>query len=291
MAKHHSNQLNDQERLVLLEWIDASEENMRAFTQSVMVLERERERERENRGSKGRRVVLWGLSAAAVVVLGILLFSPEKPVSEQLMAFTMPVERRFEDSTDVTLQPQSALTFTKKSDNHFVYSLSKGRARFEMHKQPMQTIEVNTAGMTIVDIGTTFDVENQGDTLIFVHVTEGTVECTTPHAHQTIAANQKYRYSIGKKQFESMQPHLPNVHSADVLRFHFDNTSLDQVMAQLSDAYDVDIQLSGAIGDCSLSVDFDQEALSTILGVICETMNLTMATTENGYILSGNGCE
>lgn len=301
IAKHHDNQLSEQERLMLLEWIDASEEHMRAFTASVKVLgrgreqeqEREREREGEREREKVKRLVLMGLAVAAVVVIGILLFTPNMPLSEEFMAFDAPMERRFDDSTDVLLQPQSALSFTQKSKHHSVYTLSKGAAKFEMHKQPEQTIQVVTSDVTITDIGTTFYVENQGDSLIYIHVVEGRVECSTPIVKQDIRANEKYRYSVGKKRFESMNPKLPNVHSADVLQFHFENTALRDVIAQLSDAYNVNITLSGAIGDCSISVDFDQEELPTILAVLCETLNLTLAINDHNesYILSGNGCD
>ena len=74
--------------------------------------------------------------------------------------------------------------------------------------------------------------------------------------------------------------------------FVFEHTPLEEVLAQLSQAFDMTISLeSSNLGNAELSADFENEKIENIVSIIETTFCLTSKKTENGYLLLGKGCK
>lgn len=72
----------------------------------------------------------------------------------------------------------------------------------------------------------------------------------------------------------------------------FTNQSLTSVVATLSDYYQTDIDLSVAhLPSCRLTARFENESVETVLGVVAESLQLSVKRTEKGFVLSGEGCQ
>jgi ferric-dicitrate binding protein FerR (iron transport regulator) len=76
--------------------------------------------------------------------------------------------------------------------------------------------------------------------------------------------------------------------------FSFTNTPLKELTAILAKGYKVGIQLEDpAIGDCRMTVQFDNLPIKSVLEIIAATLNIQYSIQQQGKMiyLNGRGCD
>jgi ferric-dicitrate binding protein FerR (iron transport regulator) len=78
---------------------------------------------------------------------------------------------------------------------------------------------------------------------------------------------------------------------AESVSINFSNNTLAQVVSKLNMAYNTNIEIGNpALNSCTITTQFNNEKLETILSVIAETLGITYEKTSKGYILKGENC-
>lgn len=145
------------------------------------------------------------------------------------------------DGTRVWLNAESSLTFPAAFPGKERNIRLSGEAYFEVKHDAAHPFIVHTAGGTVEDIGTRFDInayadENQEATTLL----EGAVRVTTHTGARRLHPGQQANYKQGKITVQ-------NVDAEEAIAwkngyFMFTDAALADVMKQLSRWYDVDVQ-------------------------------------------------
>jgi len=238
---------------------------------------------------------LLKIAASLVFVLGAGL------VAFNLMKNTKPVEvvAQTEVVTD-TLPDGSGVVLNKETNLSYAYSKSqkthvvklKGEAYFNIKHQDDKKFIVETEGLYIRDIGTSFNVKSYPESnTVEVVVMEGEVVFFTdsnPGIH--LKANGKGTYNKTTKTFSIEQPE-ENVLAYKTKFFSFSDNTLETIAQTLNEVYATKIMVPDHLKNCRLTVSFNDETIEEITAVIADTLGLTVIHQENTIVLEGAGCE
>lgn len=291
IASHLKGDLNDQDRDLLLEWIDQREENLEYFHKLAQVYHLTHSdsatekafRSMSNDISKKRGNFRWYYAAAAVaaaIIISILLLPTSNVIvasGENTSIDTLP------DGSKIELAPHSSISYAFDETHQKHQYLLEGSASFNVKSHGQ--VQVLTDELTIEDIGTIFKVDNHiNDSLITVTVVEGIVKCYDEFGNiLELKASEVGIYSKLQHKF------LP-IGKAEIFEFDFKDTKLSEVVKTLSFYYEKDIIVSPEIQDCLINVRFSNEPLSFILDIISTTLNAELKEENSTYQLIGNGC-
>lgn len=291
IAAHLKGELADDQREVLLAWIDASEENLDYFHQLSAVYHithptnetSKAYSDIQQKTASKKQSFRWYYAAAAVVaaiVISIFLL----PTTEVIIASNEVISRdTLPDGSMIELAPHSSVAYHfDESSNKHQYKL-EGSAAFNVKSHGQ--IQVITDELTIEDIGTIFKVDNaESDSLITVTVIEGIVKCYDEYGNALeLKASEVGIYSKLQHKF------LP-IDKTEVFEFDFKDTKLSEVVKTLSFYYEKEIEVSPEIENCLINVRFSNEPLSFILEIISSTINADLNEENSKYKLTGNGC-
>lgn len=167
-----------------------------------------------------------------------------------------------------------------------------GEAFFEINKQKDEEFLIATQGIFIRDIGTSFNVKSTaGSAKVEVVVEEGEVKMySSDNPGITILAGESGYYDTVKKSFSKSELLDRNVFAYKTKKFRFGNVRLGEVVQSLNAVYDKQIILQGDIGNCSLTISFNNEDIGSITDLIAETLGLKKSETNEGIVLEGSGC-
>lgn len=319
IAKALSGEAGKEELLLLEDWKKASKENQSYFEESKAIFERItsfkeevpvntelawKKLESRLNAPEGRVIPLFRrkgiLQAAASIVLlvsfGIVLnwwFNQVTEENMELAATTETQEKTLPDGSKVILDKNSSLsyTFTKKKVRQVKL---KGIAHFDVIHNSEKPFIIEVNEVMIKDIGTSFEVKALPESeLVEVSVEEGEVQFYTANSiGLRLVKGEKASYNKQNKEFLKLSPSARALKPNHLTRrFNFENTPLSEVIEELNSAYNSDIRLENSrIGNCRLSVSFDDEQLDVLLSVIAETLNLQLKQQDTTIILQGEAC-
>lgn len=236
----------------------------------------------------------WILKVAATVILVsslVLLFWDQSP--ELMVHQVQEVEKiALSDGSRVTLNEGASLTFPETfSDEERRVNLI-GEAFFDVAHDPDQPFRVEAEGVTITVLGTSFNVQSDGQ-FVRVSVSTGRVEVATEFETEVLEAGDHYEVDLGRRSAEKMRNSSSGTenywHSQKLI---FEGVALAEVISDLEQVFNVDVEVStAAILSCRLQATFEGQSLQEILEIIALSQELTISTENERYILSGEGCE
>lgn len=248
----------------------------------------------KNEGKTRLLIPAWGIAASVVLVLAFsFLFyrqytKPEefKYISEnQVMTQTLP------DQTEISLNQNSSVEveYNERKKTGIIHV--SGEVLINIPKSKKVEWTVQTANLLIQDIGTIFNVKAFPESeTVEVTVQEGIVKFySLSQEGILLQAEEKGTYDKATNAFFKAEAD-PNVTAYKTRNFSFYEQELQQVIDQLSQIYGREIILEGNIGQCKLTVDFENEELETILSIIGETMSLDITYDSNQIRIGGEGC-
>jgi transmembrane sensor len=187
------------------------------------------------------------------------------------------------DGSMVTLNKHSQVSFPEKfNDDKRVLQLS-GEAFFKVKPDKKKPFEVHTSNVTIIVVGTSFNVRSRGDTTEII-VETGVVEVATEKQTIVLRPGQKAIIGISETilQKQTNTDQLYNYYRSK--KFVCENTPLWKLVDKLNEAYDVQIGYgNSAIRDLPLTTTFDNEPLDKILSLLSSTLNISVVK-EKGQI-------
>jgi transmembrane sensor len=239
------------------------------------------------------RIMQIAASLVIVTVLGFMAIKfsgnkSEKAPASALASVILP------DGTSVSLNAGSVITYKKGfGSTHRTLHL-KGEAWFEVKKNADLPFVISAGEANIRVTGTKFNVKAYNRLNdIRVTVTEGTVKFysnvgsdkeVTLHAGETGVMNKSDRIVTSM-----ITDNLNDISwKTGIMDFH--DTPLSDVTEILINTYHRKIDLDPAIGNCPVTVRFENRELDAVLNVLRSTLDLKIATKGKHITISGKGC-
>lgn len=239
---------------------------------------------------------LLRVAALIIVVLGAGWFAYDSFYTTKIStiaAIQQSVEQPLTDGSIITLNQNSKLTYPEKFIEDERRVELEGEAYFYIAANPEKPFIIKASEVEIQVVGTSFNVNaNEAIDSIVVSVDTGIVRIITAIREETLEAGSigvYYRSTQVLTKIESNNVGIQNFWRTK--RLSFNGTSLLEVIATINLTYNVEVSLSDPLlGNCKLSVGFENESLEDILDVIATTLRLELSKENGIYLLSGEGC-
>src|SRR5690606_2677039 len=201
------------------------------------------------------------------------------------------VTQTLPDQTEISLNKESEVTVDYNPRKKTGTIQLKGEATISIGKEKEVQWTVEAENMLIRDIGTVFHVKAYPDgQLVEVSVLEGAVQFySATQEGSMLQAGEKGIYDKASGTYNKTVADT-NVVAFKTRSFQFTEENLQSVVDRISEVYDRKITLQGGIGTCKITVEFHEEELDTIIGILSETMGLKVSEDGDEIILSGEGC-
>ena len=171
LYKYFKGNANIEEEKQILDWVDASDENRKAFQKERMLYDialfsEEKQSERLKRKTRILPILQWTARIAAVMIIlfgsGLLFKDYRYNKSAQLQTVAVPAGQRAQITlavgTKVWLNCQSTLTYASNFGRQERNVLLDGEAYFEVSKNEKIPFFVNTETNKVRVVGTSFNV-------------------------------------------------------------------------------------------------------------------------------------
>jgi transmembrane sensor len=249
-----------------------------------------------------KRAQLWPVlriaaGIAVMVAIGYWVYQPaDQPAAViEVVADATTARDTLPDGTTAVLNKKSSMTFQvdRKTGERKVEL--KGEGFFEVKHDEEKPFVIEAEETFVRDLGTAFNVKAypEHDTVEVV-VQTGVVQFYTPNdPGLNLKAGETGLYSKRTRSFTRLARADTNVYAYKTGVFAFHSTDLKSVVERINEVYDSRISLgSEKIGDCRLTVNFNNEELETIVEVIAETLALEVERrSQKEIILKGTGCQ
>lgn len=314
LAKYFAGEAMPEEAMFIDDWKNSTEENLAHFARAQSILNinfrvvnkqklfkkiiNEANISTENK--KPQKIVLasWYLKIAAVFIfisVGVLVYYKlSKPIAETILAANDQMQNHtLTDGTLVTLNKNASLTLIGAFNNKQRKLKLIGEAFFEVTHNEESPFIIEVGDLEIKDIGTAFNVKAlpQNDT-VFVVVTEGIVELKGKINTIQLHPNQSafYLHSTGfLKQVNQVDV---NMLSYKTKAFSFKSAFVKDVVASINAIYGNVIALEdNNLGNCLITVDFNNETPEVMAMIIAETLGLTYQKINEVFVISGQACQ
>ena len=255
-------------------------------------------------------IALIGLTSGLWYRLDPAKITVPKPLGERLVAGSAdavqervnrskrPLLVALPDGSSVMLQPGSRLLAPVQFRRDQRRVTLVGDAFFEVAKNRIWPFFVQTSGLTVRVVGTSFRIRESGkQTTVSVHT--GLVTVTSVHrpaAPITLKPNQHLVFNPATQTL-SRSVSNPATASASLLEtqaFIFRDAPVSTIFASLERAYGVVIDFDKTrLSHCFLTTSLDDEPLAEKIHIVCEALggNSHYSLTGNRVIISSNGCQ
>ena len=311
IAKYIVGEISPSEEKELMDWCALSKENQKLLDDEVLIYQKanlgtsqsfdtelawQKIQPQIQKSRKGRIISfpVWKLAAGFLLICAMSFLIYQQFGSTQEFEFTS------ENEVETQILPdQTSLAINRGSEVSIAYNERKKTGVIQLSGESLISIpeskkvkwQVQVEQLFIEDIGTVFNVKAYPDSpIVEVSVLEGVVRMYQENEEGIqLKAGEKGIYDKATGVFSKAEADS-NVVAYSTKSFSYFNEDLASIISQLSEVYQTSIRLDGNIGGCRLTVDFEEEELSTILAIISETLNLEINESGEEIILSGTAC-
>lgn len=234
--------------------------------------------------------VRWQRWAAAAAVVAGVLFAARwwsQPSTEHFAAEAGHEQVLLADGSSLVLSPGSEIEAQLGRERRIGLN---GEAYFAVQRDEERPFVVSAGDVEVTVLGTEFTVAGFDTAdLVEVRVRSGRVQVAAGADTVVLGSGEHARYSKSRHLIERVPAPPSAVWGWRIL--HFDRAPLQEVSRQLERIYQVRVALAHAgIARCTLTAEFDDEPIESILSVIADTFGLTVVRDGNDYTLDGTGC-
>ena len=297
LYKYFKGNANIEEEKQILDWVDASDENRKAFQKERMLYDialfsEEKQSERLKRKTRILPILQWTARIAAVMIIlfgsGLLFKDYRYNKSAQLQTVAVPAGQRAQitlaDGTKVWLNSKSTLTYASNFGRKERNVELDGEAYFEVAKNKKIPFFVNTEINRVKVVGTHFNVcAYKGSNEFETTLIEGIVDIYPIGSDQVITRLTKDEF-FGSYNGKYKKTTLP---SYEYLRWKeglycFDDAPFNSLLNKLEKYYNVNISVRNLnILNYRCTGKFkEQDGIEHILKVIQKDHKFTYSINE-----------
>jgi transmembrane sensor len=247
-----------------------------------------------------RSLLFYTYRIAAVLVLGLLLSFSLIYVSrtvgmERVMAENEPVEVILEDGTEVIVNRNSSLRYSKKADQKERKVYLSGEAWFDVARDTTMPFVIDAGAALVEVLGTSFNVNAYKDNpTVEITVESGLVAMSAKEDQKDLIvmkAGSGGSYDKSQRELKLIPTSDPNSISWKTRELFFDATTLQEVVTLVNSVYDSHIVITNEeLASCPITVTFRDQTLEAILNVLELTLDLQLTREGNEISLDGEGC-
>lgn len=247
-----------------------------------------------NRAPKQQKFFTLGIAASITILLtiGLLvyLFQPSSPEFITLKTAQHTQEQTLPDGSVVFMNTNTTLIYPEDFKGDIREINLSGEAFFTIKRDEGKPFVIHASGSDVKVLGTSFNVKAYTKN-VEVSVETGKVQFKSKSKAALLVAGEKAIFEASNDTIKKQNILDKNAFAYKTKEFVFENSSLEHVAKVLAEGYHADIILNNnRIKACRLTTRFDNESLPDALNVIAETLNLTVITKGQQYILDGQGC-
>jgi transmembrane sensor len=198
------------------------------------------------------------------------------------------------DSSHVWLNENSKLVYDQKFEKRQV--TLEGEAFFEVERLVERPFEILSGAATTTVLGTSFNVR--------AYPAEDKIEVTVKTGKVALAVTKQAEKSVRLEAGESgifdkkeekvavAEAEIANADAWKTDRLDFNEALVKDIIQALERYFDIKIEVSNPmILECHYSANFSQPVISTAMENLAFGLGLDVKKTEDGYLLSGKGCQ
>ncbi len=232
--------------------------------------------------SSNNKMLKW--AAAAVVIFAVVLsviFNQYFDSTTLLAEAGASIETiELADGSSVTLRPHSKLFAKTQKEAEQVFQLD-GEAFFDVTPNKNRTFSVQSEDGTISVLGTRFNLSTWGGEMV-VYLEEGSVKVNS-NKHSDAIVLSPGESAIAQK---NKAPIRVDISAEEFLGWmsnmmYFSNREVNQVIGELQQHFDIQIQISDALGSQSITGQLSLEDLDTALGDLELVLGGTFEKIDN----------
>ncbi len=309
------------EEAQLQEWIDESDSNKKYFEQVSLIFDKaaahhvqiqfdtdaawrnvKTKIRSEKKSAKVRNLnngfQVWRIAAGILILVTIGIFSYQW-LHPEIQTFAVAsdattVQDTLPDGSNAFLNKKSSLTYEYNPREKTRKVKLKGESFFDIKHEEEKPFVIEAEDVLVRDIGTTFNVKAYpGSDTVEVVVKTGEVQIyTLKNPGLNLVAGETGFYSKSLREFSKIQKADTNVLAYKTGVFSFNKTDLKSMLSKINEVYGSHIILANEkLGNCPITVSFNNDKLETVVDVIAETLNLTVTRKGKEIILDGRGCD
>lgn len=246
------------------------------------------------------RPVIWkALSAvlAGGVITGMILVKTNRhaPTYPQVVRHSdqTSLKDTLPNGTILTLDEQGVFTYPSSGHgNQDTAVLITGKAYIQV---PAGPLAIGVGGLSVHSKGGDFLLIHDSLTgTTDIEVSRGSLEVKSTTGSYIVEKGHSLLYDASAQRFTGKNSIDTNSVAFATGIFSFTNTPLKELTAVLAKAYKVGIRLDNpAIGDCRMTVQFDNMPIKSVLEIIAATLNIQYSIQQQGKMiyLNGRGCD
>lgn len=314
IASYLANELNSLDSQRVEEWLAEGDENIKLFEEYVKTWSSVPYNENAYNADQAWMDIkpllqsttsftsLWKVAAAVIILLGsYFTFNQINSSEEVLLAQNEVIKETLVDGSNITINKNSELIISGDFNDSERRVKLKGEAFFAIEKNPEKPFVIEMEQSQVKVLGTSFNITaDPKDKLVEVYVKSGVVlfeyqtDSNNTYLSIKLLAGDKVVYNKDTKKLEKQEKGVDA--NADLYwmdqQLIFDGIKMEKVAKILEAVYEVKIDFSNpSIGQCPLTVNFQNASIEEIIEVVGLTFNLEVEQSDKHYYFKGDGCQ
>jgi ferric-dicitrate binding protein FerR (iron transport regulator) len=235
-----------------------------------------------------------GIAASITILLTVgvvfYLFKNSSPEIISLKTTRNTIQQTLPDGSIVFLNAHTSFTYPEDFKGDLREVNLSGEAFFNIKRDEAKPFIIHANGSDIKVLGTSFNVKAYSKN-VEVSVETGKVQFKNKKKATLLIAGEQATFEAESDTIKKQAVLDKNIFAYKTKVFVFENSSLEHIAKVLAEAYQVNISLkNNRIKSCHLTTRFDNETLPDALNIIAETLNLTVISKGEKYVIDGEGC-
>lgn len=231
---------------------------------------------------------------SAVLILGIAALYFLNPKEEVLYAQNEILESKLPDGTEITVNKNSSITYSKNFNKKERKVELEGDAYFKVEKDKTKPFIIDAESFYVEVLGTEFYVNS-----IFkkrqVVVKEGMVavyQFEDKRDRVILNAGEEIVFDTKHNEIRKTENYDENYLSWKTKIFNFNNQKLEDIFLYLEAVYDIKFEfINPELKKCRQSVSFEDQSIDEILNVLRATFDqLSFKRNKNTVFVDGDAC-
>jgi len=245
-----------------------------------------------------RRLAIAIVAGLAFVVIALLVEGPIFNSSPKMIHRQTAIGEKsmltLSDGTQVWLNENSEIHYPEMFTGETRNIEMKGEAFFNVEKNPARPFTIRIGNIVTKVLGTSFNIDAQDENGgISVHVVSGRVlffEEENEDRGVVLIQGEKATYRPEGNTIEKNKVHDENFLAWHTGLLTFDNSTLEEVAATLSELYGKEISASADVKDCHYTATFHRKSLNAVLENLRESLGIEAREDGEKIVLDGDGC-
>lgn len=231
-------------------------------------------------------------SITILLVTGLLalFLSQKKTEIISLKTSNNTLEQTLPDGSVVFLNNNTVLAYPADFEGDTRELSLLGEAFFKVQRNESKPFIIHANGSDVKVLGTSFNIKAYTKN-VKVSVETGKVQFKNKAKQTFLVKGEEAEFEANNDTIKKIEMLDRNAFAYKTKVFVFENSSLEHVVQVLGESYHTKILLkNNNIKTCRLTTKFENESLPNALNVIAETLNLTVSSQGEKYVIDGKGC-